>query len=135
MTDLQKVTITQMRSNGMSFGQISAATSIPASTIRTFCRRQDIKVETAANAGGFIACKCCGRLVEQDLKRKQKKFCSDKCRMTWWNNNLDKVNRKAVYEFACAYCKKPFTAYGNKGRKYCSHECYIRDRFGGGADE
>ena len=67
MTDLQKVTITQMRSNGMSFGQISAATSIPAATIRTFCRRQDIKVETTANIGGFIACKCCGRNTVDSL--------------------------------------------------------------------
>ena len=61
----------------MSFGQISVATSIPASTIRTFCRRQDIKVETATNAVGFIACKCCGKPVEQDLKRKQKKFTDE----------------------------------------------------------
>lgn len=31
---------------------------------------------------------------------------------------------------ACAHCGKPFTAYGNKERKYCSHNCYISDRFG-----
>lgn len=27
------------------------------------------------------------------------------------------------------YCGKAFVAYGNKDRKYCSHDCYIRDRF------
>ncbi|RXM53885.1 RNA polymerase subunit sigma-70, partial [Clostridium tetani] len=27
------------------------------------------------------------------------------------------------------YCGKEFSAYGNKNRKYCSHNCYIRDRF------
>ena len=32
----------------------------------------------------------------------------------------------------CARCGKPFTAYGNAGRKYCSHSCYIADRFKGG---
>lgn len=32
----------------------------------------------------------------------------------------------------CPVCKKPFTVYGNANRKYCSHECYIEDRFGGG---
>ena len=56
---------------------------------------------------------------------------SEKCRNKWWNSNLDKVNRKANYEFICPHCKKPFSAYGNKNRKYCSHACYIEDRFGG----
>ena len=32
----------------------------------------------------------------------------------------------------CRECGKPFTAYGNSRRKYCSHECYIRNRFKGG---
>ena len=32
----------------------------------------------------------------------------------------------------CPVCKKTFTVYGNANRKYCSHECYIEDRFGGG---
>ena len=31
-------------------------------------------------------------------------------------------------------CGKPFTVYGNSKRKYCSHECYIRNRFKGGDD-
>lgn len=48
-----------------------------------------------------------------------------------YNSNLDKVNRKANYEFICPHCKKLFSAYGNKKRKYCSHACYIEDRFGG----
>lgn len=51
--------------------------------------------------------------------------------MKWWNEHLDRVDKKANYEFVCAYCKKPFTAYGNAHRKYCCHECYIEDRFGG----
>lgn len=76
-------------------------------------------------------CLCCGKEVVQPRGRKEKKFCSDKCRNKWWNSNLDKVNRKANYEFICPHCKKLFSAYGNKNRKYCSHACYIEDRFGG----
>ena len=64
----------------------------------------------------------CGKEVVQPGGRKEKKFCSDKCRNKWWNSNLDKVNRKANYEFICPHCKKPFSAYGNKNRKYCSHQ-------------
>jgi len=77
-------------------------------------------------------CPCCGAEVRQNPGRKVKRFCSDKCRNAWWNSRLEQVDRKAHYKFVCACCKKPFTAYGNAGRKYCSHECYIKDRFGGG---
>ena len=59
-----------------------------------------------------------------------RKFCSDACRTAWWNSHPDCVDRKAVYAYTCAHCGKPFTAYGNKERKYCSRNCYISDRFG-----
>lgn len=72
------------------------------------------------------------KAVPQTAGRKEKKFCSDRCRMKWWNSHLDQVQRKANYDFVCPVCKKPFTVYGNANRKYCSHECYIEDRFGGG---
>ena len=59
------------------------------------------------------------------------KFCSDECRRHWWSAHQDELKKKptALYEKECAYCHKPFVAYGNKNRKYCSHECYVRDRF------
>lgn len=33
-------------------------------------------------------CLCCGKEVVQPGGRKEKKFCSDKCRNKWWNSNL-----------------------------------------------
>ena len=42
------------------------------------------------------------------------------------------ISKKANYEFTCVRCHKTFTAYGNKGRKYCCHECYVADRYYGG---
>ena len=44
---------------------------------------------------------------------------------------MDMVKRKAIYEYTCTTCGSAFTAYGNIHRKYCCHECYIADRFGG----
>jgi len=67
--------------------------------------------------------------------RKEKKFCSDRCRNKWWNSHLSEVKRKAMYEYTCPNCKKTFMAYGNRNRKYCSHECYINDRFGGDGND
>jgi len=77
-------------------------------------------------------CPQCGALLTQTPGRKRVKFCSDNCRTAWWNAHPEKVNRKAVYHFTCAHCGKPFTAYGNTQRKYCSHACYIADRYKGG---
>ena len=78
---------------------------------------------------GMTYCKNCGTVIVQSPKRKKKLFCCDKCRMEWWKNHPERLNRKAVYEFTCPECGNAFTAYGNAGRKYCSYECYIKHRF------
>lgn len=131
MNDTQREQIRCLRNEGSSYSQISQTLGISESTIKTFCRRSGLggcKVVTVEITKKL--CACCGKPVVQLSGRKMKKFCSDKCRMTWWNSHLDKVTRKANYEFICPNCKKPFTAYGNKNRKYCCHECYVADRFG-----
>lgn len=74
-------------------------------------------------------CLNCGAKLVQDPKRKQKKFCCDKCRNQWWNQHLDQVKRKSYYEITCQRCGKVTTVYGDSRRKYCSRECYIADRF------
>lgn len=138
MNDTQRQQIRKLRSEGYGYTRISEVLGISRDTIKTFCRRNGLGGATkpsdpAVGDGPF--CQCCGVVVEQHPGRKLKKFCSDRCRNKWWNSHLDQVNRKAHYEFECAHCKKPFTAYGNAGRKYCSHACYVADRFGGGAHE
>lgn len=139
MTDAQKIRIGNLREAGYGYKKIADDMGLSENTVKTYCRRHGL--------GGYLAkeknselqekhlCLCCGVLVEQAPGRKEKKFCSDRCRNKWWNSHLDKVERKANYDFICPCCKKPFTAYGNKNRKYCSHECYIADRFGGGSDD
>jgi hypothetical protein len=52
--------------------------------------------------------------------------------MAWWEAHPERLSRKAVYELVCAGCGEPFESYGNKGRRYCSHGCYVKARFGGG---
>lgn len=139
MTDTQKIQIGKLRGAGLGYKKIAEQMGLSENTVKTYCRRHGL--------GGNMThlqnvtqneehhCLCCGKPVQQTPGRKEKKFCSDSCRNKWWNSHLDKVERKANYEFVCPHCKKPFTAYGNKNRKYCSHECYIADRFGGGSDD
>ena len=137
MTNEQRATITGYRKDGYGYKKISQLTGVCESTIKTFCRRNGLGGIAQENKpeGERIAdekrCLCCGKTVIQHPGRKEKKFCSDICRNRWWNSHLDLVKRKAVYDFVCPTCGKAFSAYGNRNRKYCSHECYIEDRFGG----
>ena len=138
MNDTQKLQIQKLRVEGLGYGKIAEKLDISINTIKTYCKRHGfggVAVEQTAVKGDEHFCLSCGVPVVQIAGRKEKRFCSDKCRNKWWNSNLDKVNRKANYEYICLCCKKPFTVYGNKNRKYCSHECYIEDRFGGGAND
>lgn len=143
MTKEQKLEITQLRTAGYGYFRVAQALGISENTVKSFCRRNNLSGMVAVEApktqsqadDEIHLCLYCGLSVEQNPGRKEKKFCSNDCRMKWWNRNLDKVKRKAIYEYICPHCGKPFTVYGNSSRKYCSHECYVADRFGGGPDE
>lgn len=134
MTDEQRTAIGRYRKAGYGYKKIGQLTGISENTVKTYCRRNGLGGLAASvqDTDGGSVCKCCGAAVRQTPGRKEKKFCSNQCRMKWWNSHLDQVNRKAMYEFTCPTCGKEFSAYGNRNRKYCSHECYIEDRFGGG---
>jgi endogenous inhibitor of DNA gyrase (YacG/DUF329 family) len=133
MTDTQRTAIADYRRNGYGYKKISQLTGVCESSVKTYCRRNGLTGTAAETPGGVTEkpCLCCGKPVIQYPGRKEKKFCSDSCRNKWWNSHLHLVNRKAMYDFVCPTCGKPFSAYGNRNRKYCSHECYIEDRFGG----
>lgn len=138
MTPDEKSRLTAMRIEGSSYAEIADALGISKNTVKTFCRRNGLTPEvegmpveiTPAHTTDRL-CPQCGKPVIQPEGRKQKKFCSDTCRNRWWNSHMDMVKRKAIYEYTCPTCGSAFTAYGNSHRKYCCHECYIADRFGG----
>ena len=161
MTNEQKIKIIRLRAQGLSYPDISRELNIPKDTVKSFCRRNSLTVsrndQTVSGSGQTVSgndqtvsgsgqqtvgkpsiegkdrCRECGNPITQQLKTKRRIFCSKACREKWWKEHADKIDRKAIYEFTCAGCGKSFTAYGNSKRKYCSHECYIIHRFGGGA--
>lgn len=130
MTELQKVDITRLRISGCSYSQIATKLNISENTVKSFCRRNRLKAADIKTVPDVkkSACECCGAELSLTDGKKRKRFCSDRCRNKWWNANLDKVNRRAYYDFTCGYCKKSFSAYGNRKRKYCCHECYAADK-------
>ena len=122
------IAIGNMRLQGKSAGAIAAVLGLSVNTVKSYLRRHP-------DMGCTHFCPQCGKPVMQVEGRKEKKFCSDKCRNKWWNAHLDKVDRRVIREVTCAGCGKTFSVYGQAARKYCSHVCYIRHRFGGSADE
>ena len=134
MTDKEKNQIAIYRNQGMSYTQISKKMDLSINAVKTYCKRHGLGGVRAYEVESNVVitvCEQCGQPVKQNPGRKQKRFCSDKCRNAWWNDHKKKKKKKANYECTCEKCGKPFVSYGNKNRKYCSHECYIEDRFGG----
>lgn len=123
MTEEQKWAVNLYRSKNLGYKKISELTGISVNTIKSHCRKK------GRNCADTF-CLQCHKPVIQIQGRKLKKFCSDRCRMIWWNEHPDLVNRKAFYDFKCQTCGKRFKAYGNTHRKYCSRDCYLKDRYG-----
>lgn len=74
-------------------------------------------------ASGILLCPQCGKYVKQHTKHK-KRFCSDRCRMKYWNSHPDLIRRMAYYTITCQNCGEEFRCYGNAHRKFCSRACY-----------
>ena len=110
--------IHEMLQQGKNTTEISLVLGIPSSTIRAHVRRHP-------ELYGGKPCKNCGKVMAQPVGRKVKHFCSDKCRMAWWNSHREQVQKKAYYTLTCVHCGKEFESYGNQKRKYCSRDCYF----------
>jgi len=127
MTSTQKQRIKYLRGKGESYAAIAGALGISENTVKSYCRRNSlgedyIKEQTIAKTDN--ACAKCGKQLTHTPGAKKKRFCSDKCRMAWWANHPEAVNRKAVYRFTCLVCGTEYESYGNAYRKYCSRACY-----------
>ena len=136
MTMEQKNQIIKLRNAGCGYTEIAKLLSLMKDQVSGFCRMNALTGLQASasnekkSTGHY--CPNCGKENSRKTGHKPIRFCSSECRVHWWNTHPENVNRKAFYTSTCAHCGKEFTVYGNANRKYCSHECYIEDRFGGG---
>ena len=120
MTTVEKYRIQKLREQGHTYRQIASIMDMPDATVKSFCRRN-----LNPNIG---MCKQCGKKMELRAKTKRKHFCSDSCRMKWWNAHPEVVTRRAYYDLTCVCCGQPFQSYGNRNRKYCGRACFGMDR-------
>ena len=124
MTKEQKTLILYYREQHMTYRQIGEKLGLSPDTVKTFCRRkraQSERTEESVQA----QCRNCGASVHPLPGRRERLFCCPACRTAYWrkHNLLGKDPRY------CAGCGALLTG-GSASRKYCSHACYIRHRFG-----
>jgi protein-arginine kinase activator protein McsA len=132
MTSKQKRSIRDMRRAGLSYGAMAETTGLSANTVKSFCRRENIGIAKTRDVENRDVCKYCGKPLSHSAGRKKKRFCDDKCRSDWWNDNRDWTRGKKAHRSVCRCCGAEFESHGNKKRKYCSRECYTADRRGEG---
>ena len=122
MTPDQINIINQMRRDGYGARKIAKSTGIPFETVKSHMRRHpDIPTDGDR-------CRYCGMPIQSTPKCRPRKYCSDKCRLAWWKEHPDELNRKAFYPKTCPNCGQGYMAYGRPNQKYCSRKCFAEAR-------
>lgn len=119
--------IIALQKQGLGYRKIATVLGLSPNSVKYYCRRNPYIPDEAK-------CPQCGKRLVNTPHKREKKFCSDKCRLAWWNSHPELINRKAIYHLTCAHCGKPFDAYGKANKKYCSRACYADARRKGGND-
>ncbi len=131
MNVIQQQTIQSLRQSGYSFSQIAAQVGLSKSTVKSFCYRQHTDSVSTVPVSKVATCPQCGKPIPTST-HKQRRFCSDTCRAQYWTTHPDEISRKSAIESVCPVCHHLFTDYAQRKRKYCSHACYIANRYYGG---
>ena len=126
MTTDEERTIISLQQRGLGYKRISSLTGLPLNTVKAYCRRH--KVESPLFADDEAFCRGCGKPIQRIPMVKPRQYCTDECRMRFWNSRRDMVKHKAIYIFQCPNCGHEFQSFGNPSRKYCSHSCANKAR-------
>ena len=116
MTNSEKNLIADLQKQGYGYKKISSLTGLSLNSVKSYCQRHPVSAHENV-------CPACGNALISTPHKKTKKFCSDKCRISWWNSHKD-VFGKTYTSHTCKHCGNAFTSYGNAPRVYCSRACY-----------
>ena len=119
MTKEEKTRVSELRSQGLSVKDIAQKTGMPLNTVKSFCYRNP--VEQSADQ-----CRQCGKEIRQTPGARRKNFCSDSCRLRWWNSHPEQVSR-TTKTHVCPQCGQSFESHVDR-QQYCSRACYAAAR-------
>ena len=129
MNTMQKEAIQQMRKEGQSYTKIAEFLGVSENTVKSYCRRNHLGgIAKHISESNGTNCRQCGAPLKQIAGKRQKQYCSDQCRMAWWNSHPELKNRKINRKFSCQICGQEFDGYGNRERRFCSRACYGRSK-------
>ena len=132
MTTEEVNIVNGLLAQGLGYRRIAGVTGLPLNSVKTYCRRHKEELTSVAPMVG--RCRMCGTPVAQTPKHRARLFCSDSCRMRFWNSHRDLVKHKNTYSFICPFCGKEFISLGRSNRKYCSRACADKGRRKGAMD-
>ena len=118
MTNPQTEQILMMKARGYGYKKIAKELDISENTVKSVLRRKS----------DASRCKNCGAVLYNTSGHRQKIFCSGKCRYAYWRKN---ASSKGTVKSVCLNCGAEFSDYSYRHRKYCSHSCYISNRYKG----
>lgn len=122
MTESEMKRIERLRRNGNSYRRIAEITGLGLSTIKMHCTRNNIIPGSEESK----RCLFCGKELDARKTGRNATFCSDACRLKNWRKATKEGNGP---ERICKGCGVTFRSYVPT-RKYCTHACYVRARFG-----
>lgn len=144
MTEEIKKQILELRKNGIGYKAIATSLDMSRDSVRSFCKRNELIGEAKLVAVNIeekiknneICSNCSKPLKLKTRGTRSKRFCSDVCRRKWWKDNPQErvQSESAIYEYVCPHCGREFSCYGNKKRKFCSHNCFIKSTYWGEED-
>lgn len=133
ITPQQEEKIVLLRNQGLGYRLIAEKLGLSRDAVRYYCRQHHLERSDPddSNSGEGKCCRQCGRVLPESPTGRKRAFCSDQCRWKWWHTHNDDGQRPSgsMETLSCPNCGKIFTVQKSKHRRYCSFDCYIRDRF------
>ena len=109
MNKQQKTIIETLRKENYPYRLIAEKLDLNINTVKSYCKRHGIvpinksrKKKTEKTV--LSICTFCGKPISNDWNRAHKRFCSDKCRTSYWNEQKGRAGQTKVPE------KKPAKA-------------------------
>ena len=118
MTEQEKQQILSLKQEGLGYKKIAVKLSLNVNSVKSFLQRNRKNPDPK-----IPVCPVC----KKPLAGKQKRFCSKNCSNKWWNSHQSQLGGETRN---CQYCGKKFHFTSSRNQKYCSHDCYIKSRFG-----
>lgn len=118
MTDKEKRTIDSLAAKKVPITKIAEQVGMSKNTVKSYLQRKKLP----------DVCLNCGTTLKHIPHHKKKKFCSDKCRMHYWNTHPQEMSLKNATVIKCESCGKEVFSYRKKPRRFCSRACAAEGR-------